>query len=191
VPVGITHRRPSRVEPTAADRLTRLSSGVELYSSEASGWPGSSASEPPESPGLWAQRPTLRVGARRPQPPEIAEVIPARCLTARLERVVKRRFTHHGHRRLADLLKNHWGEVFAYLRHPGMAARNYRGEQSIRPAVVNRKVWGGNRTWRGAWAQAVIMSVIRTCILRDIEPPTFLVEALTSSTPALLAQPPP
>jgi transposase len=72
-----------------------------------------------------------------------------------------------------------------------MAARNYRGEQSIRPAVVNRKVWGGNRTWRGAWAQAVIMSVIRTCILRDIEPPTFLVEALTSSTPALLAQPPP
>jgi hypothetical protein len=33
--------------------------------------------------------------------------------------------------------------------------------------------------------------VIGTCILRDIEPPTFLVEALTSSTPALLAQPPP
>ena len=24
------------------------------------------------------------------------------------------------------------------------------GEQAIRPAVVNRKVWGGNRTWIGA-----------------------------------------
>jgi transposase len=112
-------------------------------------------------------------------------------LRARLERVVEGRFTHHGHRRLANFLKNHGGEVFAYLRHPDMAATNYRGEQSIRPAVVNRKVWGGNRTWRGAWVQAVIMSVIGTCILRDIEPPTFLVEALTSSTPALLAQPPP
>jgi hypothetical protein len=105
-------------------------------------------------------------------------------LTARLERVVKGHFTHHGHRRLANFLKNHGGEVFAYLRHPGMAARNYRGEQSIRPAVVKRKVWGGNRTWRGTWAQAVIMSVIGTCILRDIEPLAFLVEALTSSTPA-------
>ena len=94
-------------------------------------------------------------------------------------------------RRLAKFLKSHLGEVFAYLRHPGMAATDYRGEQSIRPAIVNRKVWGGNRTWRGAWAQSVIMSMISTCILRDIEPLTFLVEALTSSTPALLVQPPP
>jgi transposase len=83
------------------------------------------------------------------------------------------------------------GEVFAYLRHPGMAATNYRGEQAIRPAVVNRKVWGGNRTWLGAWAQSVIMSAIGTCILRNIEPFAFLVEALTCRTPLLLAQPPP
>jgi transposase len=111
-------------------------------------------------------------------------------LTARLERVVEGRFTHDGNRRLANFLNDHLREVFAYLRHPGMAATNYRGEQSIRPAVVNRKVWGGNRTWLGAWAQSVIMSVIGTCLLRKIEPVTFFVEALTSSTPAILAQPP-
>lgn len=112
-------------------------------------------------------------------------------LAAQLERLVDGRFTHNGNRRLARFLKNHLGEVFAYLRHPGMAATNYRGEQAIRPAVVNRKVWGGNRTWLGAWAQSVIMSVIGTCVLRNIEPLALLAEALTSPTPMLLAQPPP
>jgi len=72
-----------------------------------------------------------------------------------------------------------------------MAATNYRGEQSIRPAVVNRKVWGGNRTWLGAWAQSVLMSVIGACLLRRIDPLTFFIEALTSPSPVLLAQPPP
>jgi transposase len=112
-------------------------------------------------------------------------------LTAQLERIVNGRFTHNDNRRLARFLKIHLGEVFAYLRHPGMAATNYRGEQAIRPAVVNRKVWGGNRTWLGARAQSIIMSVIGTCILRNIEPLVFLVEALTSPAPVLLPQPPP
>jgi transposase len=112
-------------------------------------------------------------------------------LTARLERIAGGRFTHAGNRRLANFLKNHAWEVFAYLRHPGMAATNYRGEQSIRPAVVNRKVWGGNRTWLGAWAQSVLMSVIGTCLLRGIDPLGFFIHALTSTRPLLLPQPPP
>lgn len=107
-------------------------------------------------------------------------------LTAKLQRVVGGRFTHDGNRRLAKFLSNHLDEVFAYLRHPGMAATNYRGEQAIRPAVVNRKVWGGNRTWLGAWAQSVIMSVIGTCMLRDVEPLPLLANALISPTPLLL-----
>jgi transposase len=111
-------------------------------------------------------------------------------LTAQLQRVVNGRFTHDGNRRLANFLNTHLHEVFAYLRHPGIAATNCRGEQSIRPAVVNRKVWGGNRTWQGARAQSVIMSVIGTCLLRNIEPVPLLITALTSPTPQLLAQPP-
>jgi transposase len=116
--------------------------------------------------------------------------ISAGRLTARLQRVVSGHFTHDGNRRLAQFLKNHAREVFAYLRHPGMAATNYRGEQSIRPAVVNRKVWGGNRTWLGAKAQSVLMSVIGTSLLRGIDPIGFFIHALTSPCPLLLAQPP-
>jgi transposase len=44
-----------------------------------------------------------------------------------------------------------------------MEPTNWEGEQAIRPAVVNRKVWGGNRTWAGAHAQEVLMSVLETC----------------------------
>ena len=35
-------------------------------------------------------------------------------------------------------------------------------EQAIRPAVVTRKVWGGNRTWAGAWTQQILASVLST-----------------------------
>lgn len=111
-------------------------------------------------------------------------------LTAQLQRVVNGHFTHNGNRRLANFLDNHLHEVFAYLRHPGMAATNYRGEQAIRPAVVNRKVWGGNRTWLGAQAQSVIMSVISTCMLRGAEPLPLLIQTLTSPTPVLPPLPP-
>ncbi len=36
-------------------------------------------------------------------------------------------------------------------------------EQAIRPAMVNRKVWGGNRTTVGARTQQALMSVFETC----------------------------
>jgi transposase len=33
----------------------------------------------------------------------------------------------------------------------------------MRFGVILRKAWGGNRTWAGARAQSVLMSVWRTC----------------------------
>jgi transposase len=60
-------------------------------------------------------------------------------------------------------LYNHLHEVFTYLYFPGLDATNWRAEQAIRFGVILRKVWGGNRTWAGARAQAVLMSVWRTC----------------------------
>lgn len=60
-------------------------------------------------------------------------------------------------------LWNHLDEWFTFLEHPEVEPTNWEGEQAIRPAVVNRKVWGGNRTWVGAHAQEVLMSVLQTC----------------------------
>jgi transposase len=113
-------------------------------------------------------------------------------LTSQLASAVGGRFAHDGNRRLANFLGDHLNEVFAYLHHQdvNMAATNYRGEQAVRLGVINRKVWGGNRTWLGAWAQSVVMSVNGTCHLRGIDVLDFLVTALTSTTPRLLAEPP-
>src|SRR5262249_31718395 len=54
-------------------------------------------------------------------------------------------------------------ELFTFLRQPGLDATNWRAELAIRFGVILRKVWGGSRTWAGARAQAVLMSVWRTC----------------------------
>jgi hypothetical protein len=55
-------------------------------------------------------------------------------------------------------------DLRAILHHDGNRytlshVNRHRAKQTLRPAVVNRKVWGGNRTWLGAWAQSVLTSV--------------------------------
>jgi transposase len=57
----------------------------------------------------------------------------------------------------------HAAQWFQFLIDPSIPATNDRGEQALRPAVVNRKVWGGNRTEAGAEAQGVVTSVLQTC----------------------------
>ena len=66
-----------------------------------------------------------------------------------MKKLLKPPKTHPPNQRLAKHLRKHRGQLFAFLRHPGIDATNYRAEQAIRPAVVNRKVWGGNRTEAG------------------------------------------
>ena len=65
--------------------------------------------------------------------------------------------------RLSRHLLHHLEEWFLFLGFPQIDATNYRGEQALRYIVVNRKVWGGNRTPSGARAQAVLSSVLVTC----------------------------
>jgi transposase len=65
--------------------------------------------------------------------------------------------------RLARHLWRHAQEWFPFLTDPTIEPTNWMAEQALRPAVVNRKVWGGNRTAAGARAQSVLMSVVETC----------------------------
>ena len=99
-------------------------------------------------------------------------------LACELERLASGRFTHEPNRRLASHLLNHAMHWFWFLIDPAIQATNHWAEQAIRPAVVNRKVWGGNRTWPGATAQSILMSVMRTCRQRASDPFAFLTNAL-------------
>lgn len=66
------------------------------------------------------------------------------------------------HQTFANHLMNHFEQWFAFVFEPKIEPTNWPAEQAIRPAVVNRKVWGGNRTVAGGAAQSVLMSVIET-----------------------------
>ena len=83
-------------------------------------------------------------------------------LESRLDRMLYWTKTHGDNERLAKHMAKHRKAMFTFLKVPGIDATNYRAEQAMRPAAVNRKVWGGNRTAAGAHAQSVLMTVLRT-----------------------------
>lgn len=79
-----------------------------------------------------------------------------------LEQLIRVKRSSKTNQRLAKHLARHIREWFWFLLDPSIDATNYRAEQALRVGVVNRKVWGGNRTPRGANAQSQIMTVIET-----------------------------
>ena len=80
----------------------------------------------------------------------------------RLLALTERPRTDPANQRLAEHLWRHSHEWFPFLTDPAIEPTNWKAEQALRPAVVNRKVWGGNRTAAGARAQGVLMSVLET-----------------------------
>jgi transposase len=94
--------------------------------------------------------------------------------------------------RLADHLYYHSGRWFNFLKYPGIDATNHQAEQALRPAVVNRKVWGGNRTESGAVAQSILMSVLFTAAKQGRDALQFMsqvLRALPNHRPLLMASP--
>lgn len=110
-------------------------------------------------------------------------------LTSTLRRLVTPVKSHAANERLAKHLENHLDDLFTFLRDPLVDATNWRAEQAIRPAVVNRKVWGGNRTWNGAEVQSILTTVLVTTAQQTIAPLDFLTRNLTSPQPVLIPLP--
>lgn len=86
-------------------------------------------------------------------------------------------------RRLVKHLRNERDALFTFLALPGVAATNWRAEQGIRPIVVNRKQWGGNRTRQGADTTQVLASLLRSARQQHRDPVEVLTPLLTSPTP--------
>jgi transposase len=81
----------------------------------------------------------------------------------RLLALVRARRTVPAYVTLAKHLGKHLEQWFTFVFDPSVEPTNWKAEQAIRPAVVNRKVWGGNRTTAGARTQQTLMSVFETC----------------------------
>jgi transposase len=107
-------------------------------------------------------------------------------LEARLDRLLAVWYRWPANERFANHLWRERNYLFTFLYCPGLDATNYRAEQAIRPVVVTRKVWGGNRTPTGAHTQEILASVIRTCQQRKLSAQAVLIHLLCSAQPATL-----
>jgi transposase len=104
-------------------------------------------------------------------------------LDARADRLLAGRLVHPPNRRLAHHLRTERPALFTCLRRPDVEATNWQAEQAIRPAVVTRKVCGGNRTPRGAATQSIVASVLRTAHQQRRDPLHLLVGLQRSPHP--------
>jgi transposase len=104
-------------------------------------------------------------------------------LQARLGRVIRGTFTHEANGRFARHLLRNEENLFRFLGQPDLEATNWPAEQAIRPAVVNRKSAGGNRSDQGAETQAVIMSLLRTAHQKHLEHRAVITAILQAPIP--------
>ena len=84
-------------------------------------------------------------------------------LEAQMDRLLQADYRCAENRRFANHLRKEQDALFTFLYCPGLEATNWRAEQAIRPMVVTRKVWGGNRTPAGARTQSILVSILQTC----------------------------
>ena len=85
--------------------------------------------------------------------------------------------------RFAAHLRTELPALLSFLFDATVDATNWRAEQALRPAVVNRKVSGGNRSARGADTQHVLTSVLRTAQQRQLDAAAVLIELLRAPQP--------
>lgn len=84
-------------------------------------------------------------------------------LEKRLDRLLAARPKGKACRTFRNHLDKHRDQLLTFLYEDHLEASNWPAEQAIRPAVVNRKVSGGNRTSTGAHALEVLASLFATC----------------------------
>lgn len=105
------------------------------------------------------------------------------ALEERIGKLLDSNPTHPPNQRLLRHLRGERGNLTTFLTSPGVEATNWRAEQALRPAIVNRKNWGGNRSWAGAHTQQVTMSVIRTARQQHTDPIELMVTAQRAAKP--------
>lgn len=104
-------------------------------------------------------------------------------LETKLDGLLLRSHRDPDNRRLANHLWRERPYLFTFLYCPGLDATNHRAERAVRALIGARKNWGGNRTWKGARAQAVLTSVIQTGKQQGKDPFQLLLQLFSSSDP--------
>jgi len=83
-------------------------------------------------------------------------------------------------KRFAKRLKRHKGELLTFLYEKGIDYHNNHAEQQIRPDVIFRKITFGNRSVKGAENHSVLMTILQTAKLNNMDPIATLENILLS-----------
>jgi len=90
--------------------------------------------------------------------------------------------------RFVKRLERYRGECFTFLDKPGIPWHNNHAERMIRPNVLLRKITFGNRSLEGLENHNVLMSIIQTAKLNQLDPLVRLRELLRNfDSPKTLA----
>jgi hypothetical protein len=81
-------------------------------------------------------------------------------------------------KRFAKRLKRHKGELLTFLYEKGIDYHNNHAEQQIRPDVISRKITFGNRSLKGAQNHSVLMTILQTAKLNNMDPVKTLEDIL-------------
>ncbi|MBI5144373.1 MAG: IS66 family transposase [Candidatus Omnitrophica bacterium] len=73
-------------------------------------------------------------------------------------------------KRFANRLERHKGEILTFLYIKEIDPHNNHAEQQIRPDVIFRKITFGNRSLAGAQNHSVLMTILQTAKLNNMDP---------------------
>jgi len=108
-------------------------------------------------------------------------------LEAEMDRLLQWNVAYPPNVRFLNHLVREQAYLFTFLHNPvAVEATNWWSEQAIRPAVVTRKVCGGNRTWLGALTQQVLGSVHATARKQGLSPIDVFAELYCSPRPLVI-----
>jgi transposase len=91
-------------------------------------------------------------------------------------------------KRFAKRLNRHKKELFTFLYERDIDYHNNHIEQQIRPDVIFRKITFGNRSDKGAENHNVLMSILQTVKLNNLDPIAILQKILLTPNKNLLPQ---
>ena len=129
----------------------------------------------------------LRDRYRRQEISEHGLAVATGRIESAMEELLSRSYRTEANRRLAKHLCHEQPWLFTFLKCPNVVhATNNVAERAMRPAVIARKTWGGNRTESGAEAQKILMSVLATCRQQGKDSFNRLVELLRSPLPTII-----
>lgn len=111
-------------------------------------------------------------------PRELAQAL--WLIDVHVDKLLAGNITHPPNIRLLNHIAVQRHHLFTFLQRDDVDATNYRAEQGVRPIVVTRKVWGGNRTWTGAHTQEILCTLIATATLQNLDVRQILTDLLCS-----------